>query len=107
METIAEERAGVEQRTELGDLERRRRANLRGDHSQRPVEVEQLPVGIVERAGDLAGDPDGLVHRELFLARQPDAKALALHERHDVEDEAVGLARVEHTLRSWRTSWAR
>ena len=54
-----------------------------------------MAVGVVERVGDLAGDPYGLVHRELLLARQPDAEALALDVRHDVEDEAVGLARVE------------
>ena len=36
-----------------------------------------------------------LVHGELRLAVQPVAQRLALHERHHVEEEPVGLAGVE------------
>ncbi len=58
---------------------------------------DAVAVGVVERVRDLAGDPNGLVHRELLLAREPSAKALALDVRHDIENEAVGLARVEQS----------
>jgi hypothetical protein len=74
---------------------------------ERPAVVEQdvlgldvpvdhaVPVGVVERRGHLARDADGLVHRKLLLAVQPVAERLALDVRHDVEQERVGLARVE------------
>ena len=52
-------------------------------------------VGVGERVDHLAQDPDRLVHRECAFAREPLAQRLALHERHDVVEEAVGLAGVE------------
>ncbi len=85
--------AGGERDAEVGD--------------QRPIVVQQdvlgldvavddaVPVGVVERVGDLARDPDGVGDRELLLAAQPVAQRLALDERHDVEEAAVRLARVE------------
>ncbi len=54
-----------------------------------------VPVGVVERVGHLPGDPHRVLDRELLLADQPGAEALALDERHDVEHEPAGLARVE------------
>ena len=54
-----------------------------------------VPVGVVERAGHLGGDPDRVGDGELLLAVEPVAQRLALDERHDVEQVAVGLARVE------------
>ena len=54
-----------------------------------------LPVGVVERRGHLGGDPDGVGDGELLLAVEPVAQRLAVDERHDVEQVAVGLARVE------------
>ena len=56
---------------------------------------DAVAVRVVERGGDLAGDPDRVVDRELLLPVEPVAQRLALDERHDVEEEAVGLARVE------------
>ena len=54
-----------------------------------------LAVGVVERGGDLAREPERLVHRELPLADQPGAERFAGDERHHVVEQAVGLARVD------------
>ena len=43
-----------------------------------------LRVRVVERVGDLAGDAERVVDRELLVALEPVAERLALHERHDV-----------------------
>ncbi len=53
-----------------------------------------LPMGEVERSGDLSDDPDGLVDGEQPLAGQPVPQGLAAHERHDVEEGAVGGPRI-------------
>ncbi len=52
-------------------------------------------MGVVERAGHLAGDGEGLADGQLLLAGEPVAQRFAFDERHDVEEEAVGLARIE------------
>ena len=54
-----------------------------------------VPVGVVERRGHLGGDPHRVGHGELLLPVEPAPERLALDEGHDVEEEAVGLARVE------------
>ena len=51
-------------------------------------------VGVVERARGLGGDPERVVHRELALAAEPVAEALALDERHGEPEAAGGLAGV-------------
>ncbi len=53
-----------------------------------------VPVGVVEGARHLAGDPHGIGDGQLPLARQPVAERLALHKRHHVEHGAAYLARV-------------
>ena len=50
---------------------------------------------IVERAGDLVGDPDRVGDRQLLLARQPVAERLPVDVRHDVEEKGVGRPRIE------------
>ena len=52
-------------------------------------------VRVVERRRDLPRDGDGVVDREIALAVEPVAERLALEEGHDVEQLAVGVARVE------------
>jgi len=54
-----------------------------------------VPVGIVQRARHLLGDPDRLRHRELLLAGEPVAQGLPFDIGHDVEEGAVRLAGVE------------
>ena len=54
-----------------------------------------VPVGIVEGAGDLGREPDGVGDGQLLLAGEPVAQALALHERHDVIRGPMDLARVD------------
>ena len=56
---------------------------------------DAVPVRVVQREPDLAGDADGGRHREPPLALQPPAQGLARHVRHHVIEEPVGLARVE------------
>jgi len=50
---------------------------------------------IVERVSDLANDTDGVVELQRTFAVQTRAERLALHERHDEVQHAVGLPRVE------------
>ena len=52
-------------------------------------------VGVLQRVGHLAGDAHRVLDGQLLLARQPVAQRLALDVGHDVEDQPVGLARVE------------
>ncbi len=60
------------------------------------VAVDDPPlVGVVERRGDGARDPQRLIERERALALQALAQALALDERHHVVKEAIGLARID------------
>ena len=56
---------------------------------------DAVAVRVVERAGDRGGDADRFVDRELLLAIEPRAQRLAFDERHHVEEQPVGLARVE------------
>ncbi len=51
-----------------------------------------VAVGVVQRARHAFGDLDGLLDRELFLTVELVAQRFALHERHHVEDQPVGLA---------------
>ena len=53
-----------------------------------------LPVGVVERAGDHAREMQCFVERQLAVAVELRPQRLALDVRHDVVEEAVGLARV-------------
>ena len=52
-------------------------------------------MGVVERGGDLAREPEGLLHRELSVAAQARAQRFPGDEGHDVVEQAVGLARVD------------
>ena len=51
-------------------------------------------VGVLQRLGRLAGELERVVDGELLLPVEPVAQRLALDERHDVVEQAVGLARV-------------
>ena len=55
-----------------------------------------VPVRVVQRLGHLAGEPDRVLDRQLDLALQPVAQALALDVRHRVPEPPCRLARVEH-----------
>ena len=50
---------------------------------------------MVQRLGDVRRNPDRLIDRKLFLPLDPLPERLSLHEGHDVEQERVGLTRVE------------
>ena len=54
-----------------------------------------MPMGVIECARDLTGDANGVLDRELFLMGDPVAQRLALDERHDVIEKAVGFPRVD------------
>ena len=54
-----------------------------------------VPVGVVQRARPPRWRSGRLRDGELLLAVEPVAERFALDERHDVVEEAVGLARVE------------
>ena len=53
-----------------------------------------LGVRVVEGRGDLPGDAEGLVDRELLLTFEPVAQRFTLDVGHDVEEKAVGLTGV-------------
>ena len=50
-----------------------------------------LPVGVVERAGDLAGKLHRGIDGHLMLALEQLPERLPLHVGHDIEQETVGL----------------
>ena len=58
-----------------------------------PVD-DPIAVGVAQRVGDLAGDPERVVERELLLASEPPSERFPLHVGHDVVEEAARLARV-------------
>ena len=51
-------------------------------------------MGALQRVGDLAGELDRLAQGQLFLPVQPGPQRLPFDERHDVVEEAGGLAGV-------------
>src|SRR2546422_1128139 len=51
-------------------------------------------VRVAQRGRHFAGDPQRVLERQLLLPRQPFAQRLALDVRHDVVEEARGLARI-------------
>ena len=51
-------------------------------------------VGVGQRVGHLAQDPERLVDRQGAVTLEPGAERLAFDERHDVIEEAGGLAGV-------------
>ena len=71
---VGDQRAAVVQQDVLG-------LDVAVDHA--------MPVGVVEGAGDLGREADGVGDRQLFLALQPVAQRFALDERHDVVRRAV------------------
>ena len=56
---------------------------------------DSLPVSVVERLGDLAGEPERVVQRQLALTLEPMTQRLALDVGHDVVKEPTGLTGVE------------
>jgi hypothetical protein len=56
---------------------------------------DAVPVGVVQRVGHRHSDLDGLVDAELGVAVELASERLAVDERHDVVEEAVGGARIE------------
>src|SRR3989441_3451755 len=56
-----------------------------------------VAVGVVERARNLAGNPHGVLDRELLLMVEPVAQRLPFHKRHDVVEQSVGFSRVDET----------
>ena len=89
---VAAERPGD---PEVGD----ERAAVAGEQDVLGLDVavdDAVPVGVVERAGDLTGDPERVVDRELALAPEPVAERLALDERHGEPELAAGLTGVEN-----------
>ena len=77
--------------SEIGneDLVARKENVLRLD-----VTVHQaFAIGVVERLGDLAGDVDGGIERQLRLPNHPTAERLAVDVRHDVVEAALRFAR--------------
>ena len=53
-------------------------------------------VGVGERAGHVAQDAHDLARRAVGPGREPGAEGLALHERHRVVEQPVGVAGAQH-----------
>src|SRR2546426_4010868 len=53
-----------------------------------------VAVGVAQRARHFSSDPERLVERQLALALEPFPEGFALDVRHDVVQEALGLAGV-------------
>jgi hypothetical protein len=70
-------------------------AGLKEDVLRLDVAVDDVVrVGIGQRVGDFPGQPDRLLDRERLIPRHPLPQRLALDQRHDVEQEPFGVARV-------------
>ena len=54
-----------------------------------------VAVCVIEGAGNRHGDAHRLVHRKLFFAIDAMPQRFALDERHDVEQQPIGFARIE------------
>ena len=67
---------------------------------------DPVPVSEVQGVSHFPGDPDGVFHRQLALAAQSVAKALAFHEWHGEPQAASGFTRVEDSddMRMLKTS---
>ncbi len=87
-----------------------RLARRQGDSEvrhQRPAVVQQdvfrldvpvddlVAVGVIEGGGHFGRDPHRVGHRELLLPIEPGPEGFSFHEGHHVEEEGVGLARIE------------
>ena len=99
----AEREAGLRHALAAGRLHRegdaevgnQRVAALQQDILGLDIAVDHAaPVCVRQRVGDLAGDAQRFGYGEQPVAHEPRAQRLAVHERHDVEQEAAGLARV-------------
>jgi hypothetical protein len=55
---------------------------------------DSFSMGIRQRICDISGNLDGVFNGELSLFREPSSEGLALHIRHHVKEEAVGLTGV-------------
>ena len=53
---------------------------------------DAVPVGVAQRVGHVAQDPQRLRHRQLAVPREPGLERLALDQRHGVEQQVVRLA---------------
>ena len=90
---IAAGLAHRERDPEVGD---ERRAIVQEDVLGLDVAMDDaVPVRVVERRADLLCEPHRVVDGKLVLALEAIAERLALDERHHVEQESVGLPRVE------------
>ena len=70
-------------------------AALQQDVLRLDVAVDDLAlVGVLQRFGRLADDPEGVLDGKLVLPDEPVAERLALDEGHDIVEEAVGHPRV-------------
>jgi hypothetical protein len=56
---------------------------------------DAAPVGVGEGVGNLAGNVDGVAHRQLSLARDPVTQRFTVDVRHDVVQETADGSRVE------------
>ena len=89
-------RVGVAQR--LGDTEVDEQRMAVGDHDVVGLDVavhDALPMRMREAVDHVAQEAHGVGRRERAVARDQAAKRIALHVRHHVVEQAVGLARVE------------
>ena len=90
-------RRGVADRARNAEVGHHRVAAAQQDVGRLDVAVDDAAlVRIGQRLGDFARDLERVLDRQLGLALDPVPQGLAFHVRHDVVEQALGLARFVH-----------
>ncbi len=77
-------------------------ATLKQDVLRFDVSMDDaVPMRVIQRLADFAGDPEGIVHGKLLLPVEAVSEAFSLHIRHGVPQLTGRFTRIMHTEDVW------